>query len=786
MHSEAVSRLCGQIPSHEESAGGERGAARRLLRASLLLGVAALMVPAGQVLAQVPDEEEETATVQPLLSPQEALVLERITVTAARAPRDVLDIPQSVTVIDRETIEQRMVRDIDDLVRHTPGVNVSRHTSITNPFGQLTDFRVRGVGGNRVQILVDGSRIQETTQDGSRDFVDPFNMKAVEIVRGPNSVLWGSDALGGVVAFRTRDPEDLLASSDKPWAAEIRAAYDSFDDSFRKQFTAAAEHGDFQFLGSFGHLSANEPDLRKARADGGIWGCTRPAEFRCDRLFPADTSAWNALAKLVWTPGEDHRVTFTGELFDRNTEIRQLWDSTAAMLGYENTAWPRELDMQRYRLALEHEWKVGGAFIDEVKWQVSYSPQKRDTTSRQTRTYPTRVEERLQVRNYAETFLEGDIQLTSRFETGPVSHTLIYGFDGDLTDSAYDGYNVVYRSDTGVTTTTLNQGFNFPEVETRRADFYIQDEIKLFDDRLTLTPGLRYATYRIDPTGDGDYVPLPGFEPQVMSENKLTSKLGLTFDVTDVYSVYAAYGEGFKMPTAQQLFVSALDIFTGNQAVPNPDLKPESVRSYEAGVRGRFARGHFSIGGFYAEYEDFIRNLILVDPAVPNVVTYDNAETVKLWGIEIGAEYEFLDNWWADASLTYQRGTQRLSAGAAKTPFDGAVPLTAVVGLRHLIEDWNLEMEVVGTFASKVTRRADADAYKPGGYAVFDAYATWKPTDRFELNAGIQNIFDKRYFPNTLTNYNNTPASVASANVNPLELQVAPGRTYKLGATMRF
>jgi len=69
---------------------------------------------------------------------------------------------------------------------------------------------------------------------------------------------------------------------------------------------------------------------------------------------------------------------------------------------------------------------------------------------------------------------------------------------------------------------------------------------------------------------------------------------------------------------------------------------------------------------------------------------------------------------------------------------------------------------------------------------VFDAYAKYSPTDNVELTAGIQNVFDLRYFPNTLTGYANTPASPASADQNPLELQTAPGRTFKLGATVRF
>jgi len=761
------------------------GAWVRLLSGVSLLAGSLVMAPtlAGAQQQQTDAEEQQQ---EPRLSNEEATVLESITVTATRGARNVLDVPQNITVIDGETLQKQVVRDIQDLVRYTPGVSVDRQTSLTNPFGQLNAFNIRGVGANRVQILVDGSRIQERAIDGSRDFVDPFNMQAVEIVRGPNSVLWGSDALGGVVAFRTRDPQDLLSQTDKPWAAEIKGAYDSFDNSFRKQFTAAAQAGDFQFLASFGHLSANEPDLVNAREDGGDWGCTRPDYFRCDQLFPADTDAWNGLAKLVWTPTGDHEFKLTGEVFNRHTTIQQIWDSSAAFGGYENTSYPRELDMQRYRLALQHTWTVGAGFIDEVKWNISYSPQKRDMKSFQTRTYPTRIEERLAVRNYGESFLEGDLQFTSRFDTGAASHTVIWGFDGDLTKSHYDGYNENYRSDTGVRTILINQGFNFPQVDTQRADFYVQDEIKLLNDRLTITPGLRYSTYSIDPTGDPDYVPLPGYEPRKISKNDLSAKLGAVFDINDNYSVYASYGEGFKMPTSQQLFVSTSDPFSGSQVIPNPNLRPESVRSYEMGVRGQFDRGYFSLGGFYAQYHDFIRSLIPVDPSNPNIVTSDNVEDVRLWGIEFGGEYEFHNNWWASAVVSYQYGTQRITADADETAFDGAVPLTAVLGLRHFIPEWNLEAQVLGTFGAGVTRRADPDAFKPEGYAVFDAFVSWKPRNNFELNAGVQNIFNTRYFPNTLTGYARTPGSTSVADINPLELQVAPGRTFKLGATVRF
>lgn len=736
------------------------------------------------------------------LTTAQTTILKRITVVAQRSTKNVLDVPQSVTVIDGETIESHVVRDIQDLVRYEPGITVGRQTAMTNPFGQLTSFNIRGVGGNRVQMLVDGSRVQEITTDGSRDFVDPWNMKAVELIRGPNSVLWGADALGGTVAFRTRDPSDLLEGQDKPWAVELRTAWDSYDKSLRKQVTAAYDFGDIEVLASFGHLGAQEPELTKADPEGGIWDCPRPSYFRCNALFPADTSAWNGLAKVVWTPNEDHEVTVTGEFFSRETEINQIWDSAAEnplyasnplYYGsyYESESYIRNLDMSRTRLAIEHTWQVHAPLLDTVNWQVSYSPQKRDVRSEQLRTYPllTPPQQRqiTQIRNYGENFLEADLQLTSSFELGETSHTLTYGFDGDTTATSYEGKNITENLTLATTTTAINQGFNFPQVDTVRADLYLQDEISLLDDRLTITPGVRYATYSIDPTADEDYVPLPGFVPEKIESQRWIKKLSAMYELDDTYSIYAAYGEGFKMPTSQQLFVSSLSIGSTGfvEVIPNPNLKPESVENYEAGLRGEFERGYFTVAGFYSKYDNFIRGLQPVAGS-PGKYTSDNVDRVELWGIEAGGEYEVLDDVFLHGALTYSQGVQQVTGTSAETPFDGAVPLTLVAGVRYEIPDHGLELELIGTFASGVTERADPADFKPAGYAVFDAYAKWAPTENIELTAGIQNILDTRYFPNTLTGYDQVQIDPNVAAQNPLELQVAPGRTFKLGAKVTF
>ena len=136
--------------------------------------------------------------------------VEDVVITAVRQKRKQLEVPQTINVVNRKQIDDHIITNMQDLVRHMPGVDVSRQTSGTDPFGNLGGFTIRGASANRVKMQVDGSRAIERITDGNRNFVDLSNMKAVEVVRDPVSVLWGADALGGVVAFQTLDPDDLL------------------------------------------------------------------------------------------------------------------------------------------------------------------------------------------------------------------------------------------------------------------------------------------------------------------------------------------------------------------------------------------------------------------------------------------------------------------------------------------------------------------------------------------------------------------------------------------------
>ena len=706
-----------------------------------------------------------------------------VSTVATRQPTLAFDAPATVNIISREQIQSRVTRDVQDLVRYQPGVDVARVTTGTDPFHNIGSFTIRGVTANRVQVLVDGARTIERITDGTRDFVDlPFISK-VEILRGPGSVLWGSDALGGIVSYRTLDPDELLAGKGKPWAVRIDTGYDSFDRSFTKTVIGAMQAGPhWQALVGINQRSANEPKLSTALANGGIMGCPRTLRtLPCNVLDPVKTEGVNALAKLIWRPSGDHEFKLTGEAFSRRSKVDQLFDFGVVSLGTRNGPYTRIQELERFRVALSHTWQVGAPWLDQVKWNVSHSPQERDITNRRLQVLGNGQQRyTLGALNYQETFNQADIQFSSSFGFLGTSHRLTYGFQGDQTPTDYFRRDIVRNLTTNVVTETRAGGFNFANAMTTRMDGYIQDEIGLLGGRLTVTPGVRFANYTIDPKPNSDYRIIPGKEPRKLDSSRLIPQVGAVYRLDETYSVYARYAEGFKMPTSQQLFTS---LPFGNQnLVPNPDLRPESVRSYEAGLRGRFDRGWFSVGVFHADYKDFIQELFEV-PGTTDI-TSRNLARVKLSGIEASGEWAFAKEWVAMASLSWQHGDQRVAAGVARTPFNAALPFKSVLGLKWIKREWGLEAEVLATLAAPVARVSSPTIFKADGYTVFDAYLNWRPTDNLKLRAGIQNILDERYFP-SVRDYN-LASGAAVAAANPLELQVGIGRSYKLGATLEF
>lgn len=724
----------------------------------------------------------------PALAQQAPTKLDAIVVSSDRSGGTVLDETANISVVTDEDIENRDINDLDDLLRYEPGVTISRQTNATDPFNTIGGITIRGVGGNRVGMQVDGSRVAERITDGTRDYVDLSFTKQAEIVRGPASVLWGADSLGGLLAVESVDPEDILEGRDR--GARAGMGFDSLNDRTTAEaiFAQRLAEGLEVMLG-YKREESHEVERSRARADGGFYGCPRNIDYgaiACDKLDPTDQSSERLLAKLVWTPNSDHRLEFTADLLRRETDVDQkqslgpVYSSfTGLPTGEIIHAYDRHLDLTRDRYAVEHSWTPSSGWLDELKTTFAYVPHSYESLSFQNNTSPSGDAIReTNILNYSEEFYELDVQATKRFVTGIIDHELIFGFDGDIAHTDYQRISRERNLTAGTSNESRAGGFNFTSAETRRADLYAQDHMIFGGGAFELTPGVRLATYRIDPKPDADYVVAPGSEPRVREDEEWLLSLGATYHVNDSISIWAKYGEGFKMPTAQQLFQSNPSF----GLVPAPGLKPEYVKSYELGLRHEGDSGYTAVNVFRSEYSDFIENFYNIPGT--STYTYRNLNEVEIWGIELSGARDLSPRSWLGYTLAYQEGKQRAMAGGEETPFNLA-PLTASVTFGHDLPQHNLSIEAVTTMASEVKKTATETGFKPDGYAILDLYGKWRMRDNAVLNVGVQNVFDTRYFTADAIGRTTTPSTAVAAQ-SPLELTTGAGRTLQVSLDIEF
>jgi len=185
--------------------------------------------------------------------------LETVTVYARRVV-PMTRVAASVTVIPRQSIERGLVSDVKELVRYQPGLSVR-----SDPFRfGLDTFAIRGVGGNRVAVEIDGIPAAGgfaigSFSDSGRSFVDSAFIDRVEVLRGPASSLYGSDAIGGVVAISTLTPRSVLGA-DGQRGLRTEAGASGVDDGWHAVAIGATRFGAVEALLGYAHRAGSEAD----------------------------------------------------------------------------------------------------------------------------------------------------------------------------------------------------------------------------------------------------------------------------------------------------------------------------------------------------------------------------------------------------------------------------------------------------------------------------------------------------------------------------------------------
>ncbi len=721
----------------------------RLVSLALLASVS----PFGMAHAQQVAEPAPESAAVPAAVPT---VLDTITSVSDRIERPVGSASGTVTVIDADKIDKQNLHRMQDLMRDEPGVTVLNDPRRAG----AGSFNIRGIQDNRILMQVDGTRLPDLPggillRGGgftpySRDVVDTDSLKRIEVLRGPASASYGSDALGGVVSYVTKDPLDYL-TGDRTEFGSLKLGYDTTDSSFSQTGTVAVRAEEFSALAIYTHRAGEEFDSKATRKN------------------PQDSTGNNFLGKMVWD-GDSDRLVLTGEFFDRNFKTQLNNELSATIRSSDG-----DDDMQRWRLSLGHTHTDPISFIDKLDWKIFYTEFQRTDYRSQLRTGAP-----VQYHNYTQTndqTIAGlDTQFSSSADWFGLANSLTYGLSFSRTQTERLREYARINAATGalISNTTADGARTpsryFPDTRTIQAGAFVQDEIK--SGGLSVVPGLRLDYYNMDPQPDAIYRNNPSVqEPREITEYAASPKLGLVYEFNKTYSVFAQYARGFRAPPyddANTGFRNTVGPIS-YEFIPNPNLKPETSNGIEIGTRGKYRDGSsYQLTSFYNRYKDFIDMRTLVEPAVGVVGQYQaqNISKVEIYGAEARGEWRFKPEWSVNGAVAYARGEDK----ASHVPINSVAPLTFFAGLGYDSDDgiWGARFDAKHMF--KHDRVTAANQYKTKAYTTLDVSGYVSPVAWVTVRAGIYNILDETY-----VNFSDVQGLTPSATV--------PGDYYQAGRT---
>ena len=672
---------------------------------------------------------------------------ETITVVATRTERPLDAVAATVSVKTAEQIEEELVRDIADLVRFEPGVGVAGTGS---RFG-LAGFRIRGIGGNRVLTLIDGVRVPDEFSFGPflsarRDLVDIDSLRRAEIARGPVSALWGSDALGGVVSFTTKQPGDRLDPNDS-FAAAFKGGHSSADGSTVGTVDVAAARGPLSAMLLYTRRTGHETDTAGAVAGTGA------AREKPD---PQQTTLDNIVAKVVFSPSQRHRLSLGVDLYANDTTSEILSDYGSVVFG--TTVNSRDADDARERQRTSLAYRYAGPLAVADRIDLTLYRQSGETTQRtfEERTTPSRAMQARRRDSFYEQRIDGMVvQFGKRFATGGIGHALTYGAEHFVTRNAglrdggtFDASGRPVREFSPLPTR------DFPLTEVVQTALFVQDEIELFGGALSLSPGLRFDRFEADAEPDAIYLSgNPGSAtPEDYGDSEVTAKIGAVYRFNPTFSAYAGYSEGFRAPPYDDVNVGFSNFLGGYKTIANPDLESERSRGLEIGARyaGKVLELRWSL--FRNDYEDFIESFALaprflrsggIDPA-DGLRTFQsvNRASVRIQGSELGGAAVFRSGLSGRFALAYADGEDR----AAGAPLSSVDPFTAVLGVGYDAGRWGGEL-VCTLVQGKDAADIDPADGRPAtaGYGIVDLLAHIELSPRARIHAGLFNLTDQTY-----------------------------------------
>jgi hemoglobin/transferrin/lactoferrin receptor protein len=684
------------------------------------------------------------------------------------------DTPATITV-SREEMDAKQVDNYDQIDRLAPGVSYNSRSE---------SFNIRGLDASRVAMTIDGIPLPWVTDasrngdpgvsgySGGANTVDFSSLSQLDIVRGADSSVNGNGALGGTVALRTLDPEDIL-SGDDAFGGISKVSIDTTDRSWSINQALAGRAENTLLFVQGGYRNGHETSTQGEDKTVGT-------AFR-SRANPADYDQTNFLAKIHQYVGDDTRLGLTGEIFTRDTDSTYYTVNAALPASaprYQPGSYKDSEEIERKRVSGSYDFNSvdGKSWIDQANAVVYWQRQLLNDDVNAIRVSAP-LGDFSRYADREETLYGLNGTLVKEFEA-ITSHKVSFG--GNLArneDHQYIAGEDTCDETTPTPTACANLHANqsdMPDVDGLSVGLFSQDEISLAQD-IRLIPGVRFDWYQQKPQATSAYLddnPAADGLPNESSAHKLSPKLRMEWDAATEVTLYGQWAQAFRAPTVNELYGHFGGVGT-YLSIGNPDLKPETSNGFEIGSNLGSEKFGGSVSGYYNKYRNFIDQDTRADAAYPQggITEYFNRNKVTIYGAEASAHYKFDSGAHTGISSAYAYGEDDDSGEYIDT-----IPaFKTVLNVGYAVDDsWGVDSYF--TYAMAMHRR-ESDKQKTPDYATVDLTGWYQPVESVTIQAGVYNLFDETYYDSL-----DIPASTTL----PKEYFSQPGRTFKVSATVKF
>lgn len=629
--------------------------------------------------------------------------------------------------------------------------------------------KLRGFAANSVLIVVDGVRMNNAIFRGGNlqnvINIDPNALAGAEVILGPGSVIYGSDALGGVMDFHVKDPKFSLDQSLRT-SATVFGRYSSAANEKTTHTSFGIGGNKLSWFSSFTYSDFGDLQAGKHRPDG--YEDFGKKFFLVERDFngndvvvvnphpntqaPSGFESWSTIQKLGLKLHEDVRLNYNFYLsntsniprYDRLIEVDANGMPNDAEWYYGPQSWMMN--------SLKLTYNRPAAFFDQAKLIVA---RQNYEESRNDRGFG---DDRLRTRTEEVDIWSANLDFDKQLGHG----NLFYGFEILHNDVQSSGHRV--NLTTGVVTPTSTR---YPDGGSKYFSYsgYLNHKWNI-GSQFILNSGLRFSQVNIEAIiTDQGALSFPFNEFQ-LDNNAFNGSLGIVYNPTDKLKLNLAAATGFRSPNIDDVG-KVFDFSDGEVQVPNVDLKPEYTYNVEAGIETSLS-DKIEVGAtvFYTWLNDAIvrqnfifngQDSIIFDGELSNAVALQNTGKANIYGYSLEME-ALISNYWAiDATITNTFGRDLTN----DEPLRHTTPLFGKLSL--LYQKDKLRGEFYSEFNGARFRSDIPDSEivsKPHLYAIHESdpskdgspawytlnlKLSWQANQNVSISGGVENILDKHY-----------------------------------------